>query len=431
MDPMPPLVDKTLRFVQVYFGTNRKRTAPCIRMATTRWDAPGRCSPNSYYDGLKAENASDGTPALEVGAAKVTFPANHESGKIERPLRVFSFNLQEEDPDDHVVISEIRSFGADHAAWARELRAAGRDQAFIYVHGFETSFAQAAQRAAQIAYDLDFDVDEDFRGVPMLFSWPSRGGVDAYVADYDTSYESIYAFNRFLDLVKKQAGIRRVHIIAHSMGNRVVTEALFARYERAERLPLVDQLVLAAPDVWADTFKSRLMRILPNLATRVTLYISDKDRALITSSGLRRGEPRAGEVAGGLLEASRGVERFDAINASTLSTDFLGHGYYASHGSMLGDIYCLLKGSPAKGRPLLAPAGSSWQFRPAEELAGIDAGSCRAAVATAITAAVPSIPTVSPEPPYSWQPAVAALFGTALLTLVVLWLRRRSHVGSL
>lgn len=265
----------------------------------------------------------------------------------------------------------------------------------------------------------------------MLFSWPSRGGVDAYGADYETSFESIDAFNRFLDLVKKQAGIRRVHIIAHSMGNRVVTEALYARYVRAERLPLVDQLVLAAPDVWASRFKNRLMRTLPNLAARVTLYISDKDRALITSSSIRKGEPRAGEVAGGLLEASRGVERFDAINASALSTDFLGHGYYASHGSMLGDIYCLLKGNPAKGRPLLAPAGSHWQFRPAEELARIDAGSCLAAVATAIPAvpaALPLVPSVPPETAFSWMPvAVAALLGAALLALVVLWLRSRSH----
>ena len=57
----------------------------------------------------------------------------------------------------------------------RALEATGRDQAFIYVHGFQTSFDQAARRAAQLAYDLDFDLEADFRGVPMLFSWPSRG----------------------------------------------------------------------------------------------------------------------------------------------------------------------------------------------------------------------------------------------------------------
>lgn len=432
--PVPPaevppsvLVDKDLRYVQLFYGTNRARTAPCARVAATRWDAASRCWPNVYYDGVMAADAGDGAQGLEVGTLEVTFPPEHSPGKIERPLRVFSFTLEEEDPDEHVVISEIRSYGTDHAAWVRDLQAAGRDQAFIYVHGFQTSFAQAAQRAAQIAYDLDFDLEEDFRGVPMFFSWPSRGGVDAYGVDYDTSFESIDAFNRFLDLVKKQAGIRRVHIIAHSMGNRVVAEALYARRDGAE--PIVDQLVLAAPDVWASRFKSRFLRTLPNLASRVTLYVSDKDRALITSSGIRKGEPRAGEVAGGLLEASRGIDRFDAINASTLSTDFLGHSYYASHGSMLGDIYCLFKGTPAKGRPLLVAAGSAWQFRAAEELAKIDAATCLVAAPPPVPAPTPPPLPVSPasSSPAWLVPVAAILVGAALLAMVLLWLRRRSQ----
>lgn len=415
---LPPLVDKDLRFVRVFFGTNRARTAPCASVAETRWDTPGQCRPSAYYSGLPADDGGDGAKGLEVGTLAVTFPPDHAPGKIERPLQVFSFSLREEDPDRDVVISELRSFGADHAAWAGELRNTRRGQAFIYVHGFETTFDQAARRAAQIAYDLDFDLDEDFRGVPMMFSWPSRGGVDAYGVDYDVSFESIDAFNAFLDLVKKQAGIDRVHVIAHSMGNRVVTEALYARSQRAEPPP-IDQLVLAAPDVWASRFKNRFLRTLPKLASRVTLYVSDKDRALITSNRIRKGEPRAGEVAGGLLQASRGIERFDAINASTLETDFLGHGYYANNDSMLSDIYCLLKGTPATGRPLLSLAEAFWQFRPPEELAALKVHACLAAVPK------PSIPAPRPAA-FPWLPVVVAvLAGAALLVLALRRLRRR------
>jgi esterase/lipase superfamily enzyme len=414
----PPLVDKTLRFVRIFFGTNRARTEPCVQVEETRWDRPGQCRPNGYYGGLPAEDKGDGALGLEVGTLAVTFPPNHARGKIERPLQVFSFSLREEDPDQDVVISELRSFGAGHAAWAGALRETGRDQAFIYVHGFETTFDEAARRAAQLAYDLDFDLEQDFRGVPMLFSWPSRGELDAYGADYDASFESIDAFNRFLDLVKHQAGIRRVHVIAHSMGNRVVTEALYARGQRAE--PLVDQLVLAAPDVWASRFKNRFLRTLPSLAARVTLYVSDQDRALIASSRIRKGEPRAGEVAGGLLDASRGVDRFDAVNASTLRTDFLGHGYYASQGSMLGDIYCLLKGTPAKGRPLLALAGAAWQFRSPEELEKLAPTPCAAAVPPVRPVSGPRVEA------FPWlSVAAAVLIGAAVLFLAIRWQRRR------
>ena len=425
LEAAPPLVDKTLRFVRVFYGTNRERTPACVRLAATRWDAPGACLPAAYYGGLPADNPGDGSEGLEVGTLKVTFPPSHETGKIERPFQVFSISLRDEDPDRDVVISELRSY-ADAAAWARDLKATGRDQAFIYVHGFQTSFDQAARRAAQLAYDLDFDLEADFRGVPMLFSWPSRGALDAYGVDYDASFESIDAFNRFLDLVKKQAGIRRVHVIAHSMGNRVVTEALYARGELPE--PLVDQLILAAPDVWASRFRNRFLRTLPKLASRVTLYVSDRDRALVASSRIRKDEPRAGQVAGGLLEASRGVERFDAINASTLDSDFLGHGYYANHGSMLGDIYCLLKGTPAQGRPLLALAGTAWQFRPPQELASLDPVPCAAAVAAA-TPRAPRPPDGGPPPPAIPGRLIAAVAVVVvpLLGSVFWWWWRRRH----
>lgn len=412
----PPLVDKTLRSVRLFYGTNRAHTASCARVLEARWDARSGCRPDAFYSGLPADEAGDGTKGLEVGTLAVTFPPNHVRGKIERPLQVFSFTLRDERPDRDVVISELRSF-ADQAAWAAELRATGRDQAFIYVHGFETTFDQAARRAAQLAYDLDFDLEKDFRGVPMLFSWPSRGGIDAYVADYDASFEAIDAFNRFLDLVKQQAGIHRVHVIAHSMGNRVVAEALYARGQRPE--PIVDQLVLAAPDVWASRFKNKFLHTLPELAARVTLYVSDHDRALVASSSIRKDEPRAGQVAGGLLEASRGVERFDAINASQLPTDFLGHGYYASQGSMLGDIYCLLKGTPATGRPLLVHAGAAWQFRSPAELAKLDPAACLPAAATPLR----PIPILAPAAfPWLWV-VVAATAGAVLLILAVLWRR--------
>ena len=192
-------------------------------------EQPGRCRPNAYYGGLQAENEGDGNEGLEVGTLAVTFPPDHAPGKIERPLKVFSFSLRDEDPDRDVVISELRSFGDGHAAWAVELRATGRDQAFIYVHGFQTSFEQAAsaRRSARLRPRLRPRGRLPRRAHALQLAVARRGR--RLHLDYDTSFESIEAFNLFLDMVKEQAGIRRVHVIAHSMGNRVVAEALYVR----------------------------------------------------------------------------------------------------------------------------------------------------------------------------------------------------------
>ena len=411
--PPAPLVDKDLRYVKVFYGTNRARTDACVDLHSTSWDTAVPCAPNLFYGGAPAPVA-DATAGggLEVGTLNVTFPPLHTPGKIERPAQIFSFTLRAEDPDKDVLISEIRSFSDDYEGWTGEVRNTRRKQAFIYVHGYATTFAQAARRTAQVAYDLDFDLEKDFRGLPMMYSWPARGETTAYLADYDASFEAVDTFNQFLDLVKFRAGVERVHVIAHSMGNRLVANALASRSDAPQQI--IDQLVLAAPDIWASRFKRRFLRTLPGLAQRVTLYVSDKDRALIASSEIREDEPRAGQVRGGLLEASAGVERFDAVDASNLETDFLGHSYYANNNSMLSDIYCLLKGTPAESRPLLMLTGVAWQFIPLGQLVGLDAGVCQAPISP-----------VGPERGGRWW--IWFLLAGLLLMFLVFVLRRRAE----
>jgi len=394
---------------------------------STRWEAESACTPNTFY-GNKPVDVKGGRSGLEVGTMRVSFPPDHMTGQIERPpapclmLNVrpqaewirsacqlvthqfFGFAIRDEDPEKDVLIAELGSFTNDYEGWARAVRATGRNQAFVYVHGYATTFDEAARQAAQVAYDLDFDLEE-FRGIPMVFSWPSAGGPDSYWADYDVSLEAMDAFNEFLDLVKIRAGVEFVHVIAHSMGSRVVANALTQPQRVKAGQAIVDQLVLAAPDIFARRFKERFLNELPVLASRVTLYVSDKDRALIISERIRKGEPRAGQVAGGLLQASAGVNRFDAIDASGLETDFLGHSYYANNNSMLSDIYCLLKGTPPQERPLLVLAGAGWSFRPLESVTAPSTSAC-------------SVPG-TPDPDRRWWRWLLGGLGLLLFTIVV------------
>lgn len=355
-----------LETVDVFYGTNRARHADCRSQNTVTRDSTGRCHNEEYY--ISTARAEE--PELEVGQVTISLPPDHETGKIERPTKIFSIQLRKEDPSKDVVLSRLRVYD-DYDTWAGAVKTQGKSDAFIYVHGYATSFHAAALRAGQVAADLDFEE----RGVPMFFSWPSVGSFQSYFDDEKSSAAAPDAFNEFLDLVHTRTGVERVHVIAHSMGNRVVANALAQRKQPASGAPPIDQLILAAPDIDANDFRTRFLHVLPGFAKRVTLYVSDKDRALKASESLRRGKPRAGQRRGGLLAAT--ANRFDPIDATDLDTDFLSHSYYANHISMLSDIYCVLQGAVTPLRPLMesAPAGQGWRF---DDLKAdqVDVGAC-------------------------------------------------------
>ena len=84
----------------------------------------------------------------------------------------------------------------------------------VFIHGYNVSFEEAALRAAQLGYDLGI------AGVMAFYSWPSQGTLQGYAADA-ASIEASEAFiSDFLTRMATTSGVARVHIIAHSMGNR-------------------------------------------------------------------------------------------------------------------------------------------------------------------------------------------------------------------
>jgi hypothetical protein len=140
-----------LRSVSVYYGTNRARLGECDLVMTAAWN--GTCRPDHFYGPRPASLTPGRQNELEVGTFTVTIPPGHETGTIERPRSFFSIDLEAEDPARHVVISELSSFGSEYDAWARAVKSTGKKQAFVYVHGYATSFALAARRAGQLAFD--------------------------------------------------------------------------------------------------------------------------------------------------------------------------------------------------------------------------------------------------------------------------------------
>ena len=283
---------------------------------------------------------------LEVGICEISIPDDHETGELEAPS-IWRLEVRE-DPTKHLMIKDIIPKGANvfYEELHSVVQASSRKEVFLFVHGYNTSFEQAARRTGQMTYDLKFE------GAPIFYSWPSQNDVLHYTVDEANVENSVPYLKQFLLDVTHRSGAQSVNLIAHSMGNRALTKALQElSLELGEEKRLFNQVILAAPDVDAGVFKKQIAPAITKTANQVTLYASSNDRALIASKEVH-GHPRAGESGENIVVA----EGIDTIDVSSLETDMLGHSYYGDNNSVVADIFVLLhEAEPWDKRPWLRP----------------------------------------------------------------------------
>lgn len=325
--------------VPVYYATDR---------------APANDSTASPYYGVNRGPLSFGRTEVSIPP-----PPHHERGKVERPTW-WRFEFRE-DPEWHVVVMRVAPLRREDflAGLRSDLRTAGRNDALVFVHGYNVLFEDALRRTAQIAHDLQFG------GAPILFSWPSEGKTSrySYTVDETNVHWAVPHFETFLKLALTELGVDTVHVIAHSMGNRLLVETLRAFDVRSlagpgRTLAKLRQIVLAAPDIDAATFAGFAPKF-RDQAERFTLYYSVNDLALAMSKFIHRYGRAGFETV-----IAQGI---DTIDASDMDTSLLGHSGFAENRSILGDMFDLLTyGHAPDGRFGLvsrrAPAGAYWTF---------------------------------------------------------------------
>lgn len=322
--------------VRVFYATDRQST--------------GQDLPSRFYG---KEQSSDGK--LSMGTCEVSIPRDHRIGELEHPS-IWRLEFSE-DPEKHVVLLRVNPQSEDDY-WADVRNRVGssrKKEAFVFVHGYNTTFEDAARRTAQLAYDLTFE------GAAIFYSWPSYGELADYAKDENNAYWTVPHLKDFLAALAAQTEAETIHLIAHSMGNRPVSYALQLLAHEVGPMPCrMHHVVLTAPDIDANTFKE-LAKDVKSVSDRVTLYVSPFDKALALSKRFH-GNPRLGET---ILV----IPGIDTIDASSVDTSLIGHGYYAESTSVLTDIFYLLKDDKAPGdrfgmRPVDRPDGTYYEFRP-------------------------------------------------------------------
>jgi esterase/lipase superfamily enzyme len=321
------------RLVDIFYATDRTRT--------------GSEEFLDFYGYGQAEE-------LALGVCRVSIPPRHTIGRVEEPTK---WKLEfRPNPAKHVVITEIEELSTsgyyDHMREAIDSDA--RRQAFIFVHGYNVTFSDAAKRTAQIHADLNF------AGAPILYSWPSRGTFMGYWYDGERVKATRKRFADFVLDVWNRTGANEIHVVAHSMGNRVVAAALesIGLDAAVHPKPPFNQIVLAAPDLDVDDFSISVSRM-QGLGKRLTLYASSRDKAILASKLFLFKLRRAGEGGRNLVV----LKGLDSIDASLVDTDFLAHSYIADSGRLLGDLHALVNAnSPPPRFGIAARGGGGWMF---------------------------------------------------------------------
>jgi esterase/lipase superfamily enzyme len=326
--------------VRVFFATDRQRTT--------------EAGPTKIF-------GSEPARELTFGFSDVSIPRDHKMGELEGPS-IWRLEFRE-NPDNHVVLLSLKT--EPSALFLQRLTArlksSRRREALLFVHGFNTTFDEAARRAAQISYDVAFD------GPTLLFSWPSQGGVLPldYTKDQRNADLSADSLRSFLQMFTNTGTDTSVHVIAHSMGNRVLARALEGLTSDAPRQSPLGEVALIAPDIDAELFQRAAPKI-SRSAERVTLYASSEDAALKVAQRVA-GYRRAGQGGNEILV----LPGIDTVDASSVNTSLvgLGHAYYADNATILSDLFSLIRGRKPPERFGLSPVQTStgvyWRFRPA------------------------------------------------------------------
>lgn len=182
-------------------------------------------------------------------------------------------------------------------AIADSLRKSGAKDVFVFVHGYNNSFASAAESAARLSYELEVPV--------ILYSWPSSDRLLQYFVDTGNNEWSQEHFNRFIEMLgwlKQKYGFS-INFVAHSMGNRLLVRSapVLVKKEILSRVFLVD------PDFDSETFINYTSRYRNQKSFDkdgiLRVLFSHRDNALPVAQKIFGGYTRLGQGADTIFES--------------------------------------------------------------------------------------------------------------------------------
>lgn len=228
----------------------------------------------------------------------------------------------------------------------------------VYIHGFNNEFHEGIKAAAALSRALS----DDF--IVFAFSWPSDGRLFGYHQDRSNVMQSGKAFARAIERVatfirdtdKAKRCNRKIHLLAHSMGNQMLRHGVQAALAifNGHLPPIIDQALLVAADEDADTFEREdKLRPLVKMCRAITVYHTPLDFSMAVSELTKGNMDRLG--ADGPENMSPIADKVTAVDVSGVvkyDGDLIDHAYYLNSPEVLADMHALMLGkTPPHRRP--------------------------------------------------------------------------------
>ena len=243
------------------------------------------------------------------------------------------------------------------------LTAEGGDT-LVYIHGFNVSWEEGINTLRDLETKIVNREDSKIKNL-VLISWPSKASVLRYKSDYlDATITGVTIGRCFqmlceflheaftLNKSAEQQCAQNIHLLCHSMGNKVLEQMILKLMADGNRYHNVfEEVILAAADVDNNIFENpNAFNYLPNLCRRVHVYCNRNDMALKVSSKYENPFKRLGSDGPAdlkLLPAHVYVVDCTGVvfkDASSLDDKLIQHGYFRAVEPVINDIYLVLQG---------------------------------------------------------------------------------------
>ncbi len=277
-------------------------------------------------------------------------------GKELQLPRSVNFNLSNNQAEQSIYFcrrdSSVKYTEIGSQAFLNQLKTSDAKEILFYIHGYSNLPEPAIFPRVEELQRL-FDMKERKRIVVVPLIWPcddDAGQIQDYFDDQIAADQSGIAFARLFKMFlawrenalndNEAPCTKRINILAHSMGNRVLrsTFASIVQYFLPQGMPLIFRnIFMASADIANEALETgQEGQYIPPAARNVVVYYAADDLAMRASKIANVGKTasrRLGHTGPEQMnKVSKNVYALDCDDFNSVYDSPVGHGYFAGDG---------------------------------------------------------------------------------------------------